>query len=148
MGEYRWIGQAKSDELIACQVRGLRNQRVLGGLWSEKVKRWLDFRSADARVVPIKKQKTIYIKWLQRKLYYIRTLFADGVREAFRGSKWLIFHCLNFSRSFRLCKKTFPIPVAILDNSASLFCKMIEFLLDYIFVETFKIKIYFDLGVV
>ena len=52
----------------------------------------------------------------------MNTLFADGVRDALRGSKWLIFHCRNFSRSFRLCKKTLPIPVAILDSSASLFC--------------------------
>ena len=52
----------------------------------------------------------------------MNTLFADGVRDALRGSKWLIFHCRIFSRSFRLCKKTLPIPVAILDSSASLFC--------------------------
>ena len=50
-----------------------------------------------------------------------QTLLADGVREALRGSRWLIFHCRNFSRSFRLCRKTLPIPVAIFDSSASLF---------------------------
>lgn len=53
------------------------------------------------------------------------TLLAEGVREAFRGSKWLIFHWRIFSRSFKLCRNTLPIPVAIFDNSAALFCQTI-----------------------
>ena len=51
--ECRLIGRAKSDGLIACPTLVLRNRKVAGGPWSEKARRWLDFRSADATAAPI-----------------------------------------------------------------------------------------------
>lgn len=121
-------------------VRGQRADRAAqrGPVSGLAVKLWI-FVVERARVVHVARWRGVdraFVAQTERRFLRSRTcvnvystridqntltLLADGVREALRGSKWAIFHWRSFSRSFKLWRKTLPMPVAIFDSSASLF---------------------------